>query len=179
MSEVSFLRATYDENLCRTGLHSNPDASFLDTDVVGNGADRERASIGVRVPSMSPASKDDRRLLAEKLAALKASKRTKLYKANYVRVILKRLQDQVAAYKANFLRAILKRLAEEVAALEVPFLGATYSENLCRTSLRSSPDASFLSTNVVDNGAGRELYRAVLRNRSSRFKLLRPHPLSR
>ena len=72
-----------------------------------------------------------------------------------------------------------KKLAEQVAALEVPFLRATYNENLCRTSLHSNPDAPFLGTNVVDNGAGRELYRAVLRNRSSRSKLLRPHPFSR
>ena len=80
--EVPFLRATYNENLCRTSLHSNPDAPFLGTNVVDNGADREHASISEHFPSPHPAPKDDLRLLEEKLAVLKVAKRTKLCKAN-------------------------------------------------------------------------------------------------
>ena len=118
-------------------MHSNPDAPFLGTNVVDNGADREHASIGEHFPSPHPAPEDDLRLLEEKLAAMKVAKRTKLY-------------------KANLRRTNLKRLAEEVAAMEVSFLGTAYSDRLCTATKNPNPSAPFLGTSVVENEVGLE-----------------------
>ena len=144
--EVPFLRATYNENLCRTSLHSNPDAPFLGTNVVDNGADREHASISEHFPSPHPAPEDDLRLLVERLAAMKDALRTELYKANLHRANLR--SDADAAFLG------ISVSDNEISRRDMLQEGTLCKAILRNTSLRSKPYAAPTTTSVNDNDVG-------------------------